>query len=181
MRPLLLAGTAGALLITGCGSGGTAAAPDPVRLQITAPADLGVVRSASVRVQGIVRPAGAEVTVAGRRATVSGARFSAGVDLAAGINVIDVLASAGSARPALAAVRVRRIVDVRVPDLAGLSPDDAAAQLKGLGLKADTQTSGGGLLDDLFGGDPVVCSTDPPAGRRVDPGTTVTVTVSKSC
>jgi len=46
-----------------------------------------------------VRPSTARVTVAGRRATVTGGTFRAGVALAPGTNVIDVLASAGPASP----------------------------------------------------------------------------------
>ena len=100
--------------------------------------------------------------------------------LDAGVNVIDVLASAGDARPALAALRVRRLVIVRVPALVGLAPDEATARLEALGLKADRE-NGGGLFDELLGGDPRVCQTDPVAGTRADPGATVLLEVARRC
>jgi beta-lactam-binding protein with PASTA domain len=120
------------------------------------------------------------VTVGGRRAASSGGSVRATVPLAAGTNVVDVLASAGSARPALTAIRVRRVIAVTVPDLSGLSIRDARRRLGDLrlGAKVDEQ---GGIFDRLFGGDPLVCSTDPPAGEDADPGDTVTLLVSRRC
>jgi beta-lactam-binding protein with PASTA domain len=103
------------------------------------------------------------------------------VALAAGVNVIDVLASDGDARPALTAVRVKRIITVSVPDVRGLSPDDARKQLTAAGLKVDTQQTGGGLFDQLLGNSPRVCDTSPAAGDEVDAGATVTVTASRRC
>jgi hypothetical protein len=178
MRPVLLAGALGALVLTGCGRH---AAPPPVRVHIAAPGDLSTARDSSVQLRGTVQPAGATVVVRGRRAAVSGSgTFSARVDLSPGVNIIDVMASDGSARPALTAVRVRRIITVRVPDVAGLSGDDARTQLEGLGLKVDTQRTGG-LIDELLGGARVVCQTDPAAGDEVDAGSTVHVFVGRNC
>ena len=37
------------------------------------------------------------------------------------------------------------------------------------------------FLDELFGGDPQACGTDPPDGTKVFPGTTVVVEASNSC
>jgi hypothetical protein len=181
MRPTLLAGTLCATLLTGCGGGGTSSRTPPVRVTVSAPADQGVVRDVAVDVRGTVRPAGATVTVHGQRADVSGGSFHARVPLAAGVNVIDVLASDGDARPALTAVRVRRIVTVTVPDVRGLSPDDARKQLTGAGLKVDTQQSGDGFFDQLLGRSPKVCDTSPAPGEQVDAGATVTVTASRRC
>jgi hypothetical protein len=181
MRPVLLAGAAGVLLLAGCGGGGRAAAPaTPVRLTVSAPGDLAAVRDGSVEVRGSVRPAGAAVSVAGQRAQVSGGTFTARVGLDAGVNVIDVLASAGDARPALTAIRVRRITTVPVPDVTSLSSDEARTQLQGVGLKVDTQRTGG-FFDPLLGGKLGVCRTEPPAGAQVDVGTTVTVDVAHRC
>jgi hypothetical protein len=181
MRPLPLAGAACALLLSACGSGDRAAAPTPVRVQVFEPGDLRSVRDASVRVRGTVRPASATVTVGGARARVSGGSWSADVGLEPGVNLVDVLASAGRARPALTVVRVRRLIEVEVPDLAGATVDEARRRLEDRGLKGQFRQSGGGFFDDLLGGEPKVCETDPAAGAQVDPGTTVQVTVGRRC
>jgi hypothetical protein len=166
-------------LLAACG-GGSTPAPPPVRLTVTTPGDQAVVRDARVELAGAVRPSTARVTVAGRRATVTGGTFRASVALAPGTNVIDVLASAGRARPALVALRVRREVSVRVPDLAGVTADEARARLGDLGLDAEIRDDGG-ILDRLLPGDPRVCATDPPAGERLDLGEPVRVLVARRC
>jgi hypothetical protein len=183
-RPaVLVLAAACALPLASCGGGSDAPSAPPVRITVTDPADLGTVRDGSVDIRGTVRPASASVTVRGERAEVSGGTFHARVDLAAGVNVIDVLASDGDARPATTAVRVRRIVTVDVPDVAGLSPADARKQLQGAGLKVDTQGNAGGgdFLDQLLGGKPKACETSPAAGETVDAGSTVQLIVSRSC
>lgn len=183
MRPALPTLTLAvvALLLAACGSssGGTPA-PPPVALSISAPGDLAVVHTDHVDLQGVVRPASATVTVMGRRATVSGGTFRATVKLEAGTNVIDVLASAGRARPALTAIRVKREVSVQMPDLVGQPVPDATKQLADLGLDAKVDERGG-LFDRVLPGDPSVCATNPPAGEQVDPGTKVRIEASKSC
>lgn len=181
MRIGLLAGAACALLMTGCGGGKPAAATAPVRLQITSPGDQGTVRDGSVEIRGTVLPSGATVLVRGRKADVSGGSWTAQVSLQPGVNVVDVTASAGSARPALTAVRVRRVVEVDVPDVVGRSAGDAQKALEDAHLKADLQTDKGGFFDDLFSGSPSVCDTDPSAGESVSPGTTVTVHLARNC
>jgi hypothetical protein len=183
-RPAVLLVTAVCSLpLASCGGGSDAPSGPPVRLAITDPADLGTVRDATVDVRGTVRPAGASVSVAGHRADVSGGTFHARVDLAAGVNVIDVLASDGDARPATTAVRVRRVMTVDVPDVVDLDPDAARKQLEGAGLKVDTQRADGGgdFIDQILGGKPKVCETSPGAGETVDAGTTVQVIVSRNC
>jgi hypothetical protein len=181
-RALLLAGAACALLPTACGGADDAPRPAaPVRLAITAPGDLGAVHEAEVEVRGTVRPANATVMVGGRRARVASGTWSAQVGLEAGVNLIDVLASAGRARPALTVVRVRRLIQVAVPDLVGATADDAQRQLEDLGLKAAVQQSGGGFFDELLGGKPRVCETDPAADAEVDPGATVQLLTAKRC
>jgi Glucodextranase, domain B/PASTA domain len=177
-RRLPLAAAAACALAGGCG--GDDPPPAPVRLVVSAPHDMAVVRAASVELRGSVRPASAVVTVRGRRATVSDGAFHARVALEPGTNVIDVLASAGAARPALTALRVRRRVSVAVPDLVGLLASDVKARLTDAGLKADVQDRDG-LFDRLLPGGPTVCATDPKAGTEVDPGATVHVDVSRRC
>jgi beta-lactam-binding protein with PASTA domain len=179
-RRVPLAAAAVCALAGGCGGDRPPPPPPPVRLAITSPRDQEVVRRPQVELRGTVRPADAAVTVDGRRAAVVDGEFRATVALRPGTNVIDVLASAGRARPALTAIRVRRRVSVRVPDLVGLAVDDARARLTDLGLKADVSEQGG-LFDRLLPGDPNVCSTDPGPGDEVDPGTTVRVVVARRC
>jgi hypothetical protein len=182
MRLLLLAGATCALLFSACGGRTRNPAPAaPVRLQVTAPGDLGSVHGQTVTVRGTVRPGTATVTVRGRRATVSGGSWSSDVRLDPGVNVIDVLASADRGRPALTALRVRRIVTIAVPDVTGQSVADATRQLEDRGLKADVQTAGGDFFDKLLGGNPNVCDTTPGAGEQVDPGTTILVRASRRC
>lgn len=182
MRIGLLAGAACALLMTGCGGNAPATATAPVRLQVTAPPDQGTVRDSSVAIEGTVSPTNATVVVRGQKASVSsGGTWSAQVDLEPGVNVVDVLASSGRARPALTALRVRRIVEVDVPDVTGLSADDAKQELQDADLRPDLQTENGGFFDELLGGKPKVCDTDPAGGTSVSPGTTVTVHLARNC
>lgn len=178
-RRVPLAAVAACALAGGCG--GDAPAPAPVRLDITAPSDRAVVRAASVELRGTVRPASAVVMVRGARASVSGeGAFRATVKLVPGTNVIDVLASAGRARPALTAIRVRRRVSVAVPDVTGVLAADVRDRLTAAGLKAKVDDRDG-IFDRLLPGEPVVCATDPRPGVEVDPGTTVRVLVSRRC
>lgn len=182
-RISLIAGVLGAVvLLAGCGGSSPAAGrAGAVRLAVAGPGDMSSVRDGSVEIRGTVRPANATVTVRGRKASLSGGSWTASVDLEPGVNVVDVLASAGSAKPALTAVRVRRIVDVEVPDVTGLSADDAKQQLQDAHLAVKTETDNGGFFDQILGGDPQVCSTNPEPGTTVDPGTTVTVQLSRRC
>jgi hypothetical protein len=167
-------------VLAACGGGDAGPPPPPVQLTVSTPDDQAVVTQERVQLAGTVRPSSAQVTVAGRRATVSEGGFRASVALAPGTNVIDVLASAGRARPALVAIRVRREITVRVPDLTGVTVDEARARLGALDLDADVQ-DGGGLLDRLLPGDPKVCATEPAAGERVEPGDTVRVLAARRC
>jgi hypothetical protein len=171
---------AAALCVLAGGCGGDGPAPAPVSLQVTSPSDEAVVRASQVELRGTVRPATATVTVEGHPAEVSGGAFHAMVALAPGTNVVDVMASAGDARPALTAIRIRRRVTVDVPDVTGLVVADASAQLKALGLKAQVDDQDG-LFEHLLPGRPKVCATDPDRGASVDPGTTVRLLVSKQC
>jgi len=177
--PSVVVGLALALAAAGCGKADKPA--PPVRLSVDSPADMALLHDATVEVHGVVSPPTARVTIEGKNVDVSSGRFSASVDLQPGTNLIDVVAGAtGGARPAMVALRVRRQVTVRVPDLTGYTPSDAKDALAGLGLEADVQETGG-FFDFLLPENARVCETDPQPGTQVDPGTTVTVHAAKSC
>jgi Glucodextranase, domain B/PASTA domain len=178
-RLVLLIATAGPLALAACGGSSTATRP-PVRLSVDAPGDGDVVHQRTVQVSGRVSPAGATVTVLGRAAAVSGGSFNAEVSLDRDDNVIDVMASAPSSRPAMTAVRVLRQLQVPVPDVTGDSPSDARSRLQEAGLRADVHESGS-IFEDLLPTDPSVCDTKPGAGARVDRGSTVRVDTAKVC
>ena len=171
--PLLLVGASA----SGCGD---SEAKRPVRLEITAPADAAVVQDGSVEVRGVVHPPRARVLVLGRRVRVARGEFRAVVPLRAGSNLIDVGASARGATPAWNALRVTREVLVTLPDLIGATEDDAIARLDALGLRTEVEEEGD-LLDELLGGDWIVCASDPPAGSDVQRGTSVLLTVARGC
>ena len=154
--------------------------PEPVRLEITAPADAATVRGGNVDVRGRVSPAVSAVTVLGRPALVTEGRFTAVVPLEPGANVIDVIATAPRRRPALTALRVTRDILVSVPQLAGVEEDELERVLAPLGLRAEVQR-GGGILDVLRSGPTIVCEQDPEAGTRVRRGRSVQVVVAKRC
>jgi hypothetical protein len=180
---LLIVLLAAAVAVGGCGSGDgerTARVLTPVALAVSAPGDLSTTRRTAVTVRGTVEPAGAAVTVLGRPAEVVGGSFSARVDLQPGANVIDVAATAPGRAPALTALRVTREMPVAVPDLSGLSPEDAQQQVAALGLVLEVRAAGG-LLEELLPGKPGVCEQDPSSGSEVLRGTTVRVLVAKRC
>jgi hypothetical protein len=180
---LAIAVLATAVAGAGCGSGGgdrAARVLAPVALTVSAPSDLSTTRRTYVTVRGTVEPAGAAVTVLGRPAEVVGGSLSARVDLQPGANVIDVAATAPGRAPALTALRVTREMPVAVPDLSGLSPEEAQKQVEALGLVLDVR-SGGGLLEELLPGEPGVCDQEPSSGDEVMRGTTVRVLVAKRC
>ena len=175
---------AAAALLGGCGNADEppdrAAALEPVRLQITAPADAATVRGGNVDVRGRVSPAASEVTVLGRPALVTEGRFTAVVPLEPGANVIDVIATAPRRRAALTALRVTRDILVTVPQLADLEEDELDRVLEPLGLRAEVER-GGDILDVLRSGPTIVCEQDPEAGARVRRGRVVRVVVAKRC
>jgi hypothetical protein len=170
-----------ALGLAGCGS---AAAPPPgpkVTLSLIAPADESRVSSAETTVRGRVTPARARVQVLGRAVPVApDGGFSAQIALAVGTNLIDVEASAPRSSGAATAVRVIRFLLVTVPEVSGESPQQATAALQALGLAVKTDGSGD-PLSFLIPASTSVCSTDPSAGARIDPGATVTLHTSKLC
>jgi beta-lactam-binding protein with PASTA domain len=77
-------------------------------------------------------------------------------------------------------VRVARETLVSVPDVSGMSGDDAAARLAAVGLEADVHRESG-FLDPLVPGDALVCELRPAAGTKVTKRSTVTVVVAKLC
>jgi hypothetical protein len=95
-------------------------------------------------------------------------------------NVVDVMATAPSSRPAMTALRILREITIRVPDVTGDSANDARSRLEQAGLRANVHESGG-LFEDLLPNDPSVCETTPAPGTRVARGSTVRVRTSKTC
>jgi hypothetical protein len=182
--PPILALACLAAVAAGCGGADqrrTTRPPAAVELKVSEPRDMTSVRAESVDVRGTVSPAGAAVTVLGQRAPVTGGgTFTAMVPLRPGANVIDVLATAQGRGPALTAFRITREVPVNVPNLDGKSVEEVRDMLDRLGLRAEIEETGG-LLEDLLPGSPTVCDQDPGPGSQVRRGTSVHVTVSKSC
>jgi hypothetical protein len=180
----VLAVACSAAFAGGCGGGGgeprAARAAEPVALLVSAPVDMAVVRADAVDVRGSVEPAGAVVRVAGERADVSDGAYTATVALEPGVNVIDVMATARGREPAMTAFRVTRELPVAVPDLGGLEVPDAQEEVAAAGLELEVE-EGGGLLDELLSGEPVVCEQEPEAGEEVRRGSTVEVLVSRAC
>jgi hypothetical protein len=168
------------LVLAGCGDGEREPPPRPVQVTVEAPGDATVVRKSSVDVRGTVSPGGADVLVAGEPADVRGRSWSASVELEPGSNVVDVAASADERLAAVEAIRVVREMPVAVPDVKGLTPDEARDELAALGLELALEERRG-LLDGLLPGELGVCETSPEAGKAVRPGATVTVTVAKVC
>jgi hypothetical protein len=169
-----------AVPFAGCGEEEPSAPPPKVRVEVTAPDDRDVVDRDAVEVRGSVVPAGARVEVLGEAVEAPGGSFATEVELEPGSNIIDVAASAEGRSPTVAAVRVLRRMPVEIPDLADVRPDTAVQRLEALGLAVAVE-EGGGILDDLFGGEERVCATDPEAGETVRQGTTVTITVERAC
>jgi hypothetical protein len=169
-----------ALALAGCGDRTAQKPSPPVRLQVASPVDLGVVATGTVEVRGSVSPRDAQVQVQGRRARVSGGTFTASVPLEQGPNVIDVAATARHRAVALTAFRVTREQRVTVPDLAGVSADDAKQRIARRGLHLESER-GGGFLDSLVPSGLAVCQQSPAAGDEVRRGTTVHVIVARAC
>jgi hypothetical protein len=134
-----------------------------------------------VLVRGTVAPAPASVLVGGKPASVNAGGFSAWVNVAPGMNVIDVLAGAAHAQDAMSAVRVYRELPVSVPAVGGKSAADAARTLRQLGLRARVEGGGGFFQSLLPFVSKRVCSTRPPVGTALAPGSTVTLQIARIC
>jgi len=180
---LITAASACLCALAACGDGGEREprkqAPR-VRVEITKPTDQATVRGANLDVRGAVSPARADVRVLGRPARVSGGTFTVVVPLEPAANIVDVVATARGRAPSLTAFRVTREQRVTVPDLGGRRLAELTALLTPLGLRLETESSGG-LLDALIPGEPRVCEQQPAGGLKVRRGTTVRVTVARSC
>jgi Glucodextranase, domain B/PASTA domain len=180
LGPFIAAGSAAAIL-GGCGADDPPLKPQkPVVLQVSAPSDTAVVHGATMQVRGTVNPPGARVKVQGHIAQVNGGTFSSNVTLDQGANVIDVAASASGRSVAMTAFRVTREERVSVPQLVGLSLDDAKSEAAKGDLKLQTER-GGGFLDPLVPRRLGVCEQSPTAGKQVRRGTTVQLLVARSC
>jgi PASTA domain/Glucodextranase, domain B len=179
LRAFSVALALAAIALVGCG---TAKKPaPPVHLVVDSPGDMALLHQGSVEVHGVVSPRTASVSIEGNDVAVSAGRFSKTISLLPGTNLIDIVAGApGGARPAMLALRVRREVTVKIPDLTGVTPSDAKDALAGLGLKPDVQEASG-ILEFLLPEDARVCDTQPPPGTQVNPGSTVTVFAAKQC
>ncbi len=131
--------------------------------------------------RGSVGPGAASVLVAGKPVPIRGGSFTAWVPVAAGTNVIDVLAGAPRAAGAMTVVRVYRQLPVAVPDVGGEDPTVAARQLANAGLHPRLQGGSGFLQSLLPFVSKQVCSTDPAAGSLLPPGSAVTLQISRFC
>jgi hypothetical protein len=153
----------------------------PVQLSQLSPSDGARVSTDRITVSGTVKPEHASVMILGRRITpATDGHFSATVDLQVGTNLIDVIAAAKRARPALTALRVTRYVLISVPSVEGRGPRAAAAAIRAVGLvpKVEGSSDPFSFLVPLSS---QVCNQSPAAHAHVVPGTTVTLSVSKVC
>jgi glucodextranase-like protein/PASTA domain-containing protein len=171
------------VLLCACGSGTTHPPPAvaPVKLTVSSPADQTRIDSSSTTISGTVSPRTARVLVVGRlvKPDADGG-FSAEVALVPGANLIDVIASARHARPAMTSLRITRYVLVSVPDVTGESPKDAAAAIHSAGLTPQIHSSGNpfGFLIPLRD---QVCGQSPAGNAHVAPGSTVILDIGKVC
>jgi rhodanese-related sulfurtransferase len=168
-------------MLTACGSSTRPALP-PLHLSVSSPVDGGRTLESEVQVRGSVGPGAASVLVSGKAVAVRHGSFSAWVPIAAGTNLIDVLAGAPRAADAMTVVRVYRQLPVAVPDVTGQDSDTAARQLVQAGLRPRLQDTDGGFFQSLL---PFVskqvCSSDPPPASLLPPGSPVTLQIARFC
>jgi hypothetical protein len=175
-----VAAAAAALVVCACGQVARRPA-GPVRLTLTSPADGSRIEASNATISGVVSPRSARVLVVGKAVKRgAGGSFSSTVSLEPGTNLIDVIASAPRARPAMTALRVIRYVLVTVPAVTGRSPGYAAAVIRGAGLKPqlDGDSNPFAFLLPLS---EHVCSQSPSGGTQVNPNSTVTIRLGKLC
>jgi Glucodextranase, domain B/PASTA domain len=165
-----------------CACGGTARVPAaPVKLTFRQPTDGTRIEASAATVSGAVSPRTARVLVVGHtvKPDASG-NFSTTVALAPGTNLIDVIASAAHARPAMTTLRVVRYVLVKVPDVTGESPTDAVAAIRDAGLDPQLHHSHN-PFSFLVPLPQQVCNQSPSGGDHVAPHSTVTLELGKVC
>ena len=152
-----------------------------MKLSLNSPADGARLEASVATISGVVSPRSARVLVTGKGVSPGAdGSFSATVSLVPGTNLVDVIASAPHARPAMTAIRVVRYVLVRVPDVSGESPSDAAAAIRGAGLKPQLDGDSNPFAF-LLPFSERVCSQSPSGGEQVNPNSTVTIRLGKLC
>jgi Glucodextranase, domain B/PASTA domain len=171
-----------AVFLCACGSStARPPAPAPVQLTLSSPADLARIDASTTTISGTVSPRTARVLVVGRpvKPDADGG-FSTEVALSPGTNLVDVIASARHARPAMTSLRITRYVLTSVPDVTGESPKDAAQAIHDAGLTPQLHASGNpfGFLIPLRD---QVCSQSPSGEAHVTPGSTVILDIGKVC
>jgi hypothetical protein len=165
-----------------------AAAAEPGMTVLT-PRDGADLREAEVLVQGTVTPPDATVRVAGRAARVRDGVFHANVPIERGKNEIEVQAEAGAEQigretlaikrlaPAeVAAARIARSYNGRVPDIRGERLDIVRSAFRQIGLDHLEVKIGKGRIEPEGW---AVCGLRPPAGERPEPGKRIVLLVAK--
>jgi glucodextranase-like protein/PASTA domain-containing protein len=159
-----------------------AASGGRAELLLAAPRPGEVVRSRSVVVRGTVSGAAARVRVQGRDAPVLEGTFAREVPLRRGVNRLRVTATAGGGHinrnvtvrrgrsPAAVGAALARSGSHRMPDVLAQSLPDARALLRAAGIPFKVIRLADARLPDRQW---AVCSTQPAAGVRFEPGRTV--------
>jgi hypothetical protein len=152
-----------------------------VKLRLGTPTDGTRTEASTERVSGVVSPRTARVLIVGEAVKPdTRGDFSTTIALAPGTNLIDVIASAPHARPAMTTLRVVRYVLVTVPTVTGETPTAAAAAIRSAGLKLQLHEDKN-PFSFLLPFPKHVCSQSPSGGDRVAPNSTVTLGVGKVC
>ena len=158
-------------------------------MTILTPRDGADLREPEVLVKGTVTPPDATVRVAGRAAHVRNGVFQASVPVERGKNEIEVLAEAGGkeigretlaikrlAPAEVAAARIVRNYNGRVPHTRGERLDIVRSAFRQIGLRyLDVKLGGGRIEAEEW----AACGTRPPAGERPPRGKRLVLLVAK--
>jgi hypothetical protein len=167
--------------VAGCGGARQTNGTRTVQLALSAPASGTRVAAGTIAVAGKVSTPRATVLVAGHRVELApGGHFTTSVDLAVGTNLIDVIAGAPQARPAMLAIRVVRYELVSVPSVIGLAPGVARKALGAAGLKVKVSDTDN-IFTEVLPETAAVCNQSPAPGSKVSPGATIKLQASKFC